>query len=241
MRKPYLYLFITVILMAGLHAGAYAQDQTQLPTIDVTGKGTIIVEPNTAVITFSVETSEKKAEDALKKNAQQMKTLMDAIKNATAEQATISTSNFNVYPLYERDSGSKSRTAMQSPVAYRVNNSLTVKTSGIEEIGLLIDTAVDAGANRIGSLSFTRDDLDRLQRQAAAKALENAMEYGEELAKTAGLAIKKILYIHYVPGGAVYDYQRMALAEEGVPTPVSPGRIPVESYVNVSFSVEPVK
>lgn len=241
MRKPFLYLWTTVIFITGMHAAAFAQDQHQQPTIDVTGKGTITVEPNMAVITFSVETSEKKADEALEKNAKHMKRLMAALKNATKEQATISTSNFSIYPLYDRDSVSKDNSDRQSPIAYRVNNSLTVETSRVEEIGLLIDTAVDAGANRIGSLSFTRNDLDQFQKQAAAKALENAMEYGEELAKTAGLAINKILYIQYVPSGAVYDYQGMALAEEAVPTPVSPGRIPVESYVNVSFAVGPAK
>jgi len=230
-----------MIFVAGLHAVAFAQDKPQQPTIDVTGKGTVIVEPNMAVITFAIETSEKKAVDALKKNAQSMKRIMEAIKKTTKEHGTISTSNFSVYPLYERDSLGKDSSARQSPIAYRVNNSLTVQTSTIEEIGILIDTAVDAGANRIGSLSFTRDDLGQIQKQAAAKALENAMEYGEELAKTAGLVIDKILYIQYVPDGAVYRYQRMALAEDGVQTPVSPGRIPVEANVHVSFAVNPSK
>ena len=237
MIRKYAFICTCIVFMTGLYAAACAQDKPQIPTIDVTGKGVITAEPNIATITFSVETSEKKAATALRKNAVQAKALIDALKTASKE-AEITTSNFSLYPLYEKDSAIKERTGRPSPDAYRVNNSVIVKTPGIDTVGTLIDAAVDAGANRIGSLSFSRSDHDQLIKQAAAKALENAMEYGEELAKAAGLTIKRILHIQYVPGGAAYGYQEMALAEERIPTPITPGRILIESFVNVTFEVE---
>jgi len=236
MRKPFHIICLAVILVAGMHAPVHAQDMPRIPTIDVTGRATITVEPNMAVITFSVETTDEKAVGALNKNAKQMKALLQAMKETAGEQATISTSNFSVYPLYDRKVETNG-----GPVSYRVTNSLSVETDRIEKTGFLIDTAVNAGANRIGSLSFTRSDLDQFQRQAAAKALENAMEYGEVLAKTAGLAIEKILSIKYAPSSTVFNHQRLAFAEEGAGTPVSPGTIPVESYVDVCFAVNPAK
>jgi len=236
MRKPFLFISIVIFFAAGVPPAAYAQDNPQIPTIDVTGRATIKVEPNMAVITFSIETTDEKAAGALNKNAKQMKALLQAMKETAGDRATISTSNFSVYPLYDRKVETNG-----GPVSYRVTNSLSVETDRIEKTGFLIDTAVNAGANRIGSLSFTRSDLDQFQRQAAAKALENAMEYGEELAKTAGLAIEKILSIKYAPGRTPYNHQRLAFAEEGAGTPVSPGSIPVESYVDVSFAVNPAK
>ena len=237
MIKRYIFIWSCIIFLTGMHAVACAQDKPEIPTIEVTGKGVIWAEPDMVTITFSVETSEKKAAEALKKNAAQTKALMDALKTAS-DNAEISTSNFSLYPLYEKDSSIKERTGRPTPDAYRVNNSVIVKTPGINTVGALIDVAVDAGANRIGSLSFSRSDHDLLVKQAAAKALENAMEYGEELAKTAGLTIRRILYIQHAPGGAVYDYPVMAMAEERVPTPITPGRISVESFVNVIFEME---
>ena len=53
-----------------------------------------------------------------------------------------------------------------------------------------------------------------------------------------GLTIRRILYIQHAPGGAVYDYPMMTMAEERVPTPITPGRISVESFANVIFEVE---
>ena len=238
MIKRYAFICTCIVFMTGMYAAACAQDTPSIPTIDVTGKGVITAEPDMATITFSVETSEKKAADALKKNAVDTKALMEALKMASREDPTITTSNFSLYPLYEKNSGIKERTVRQSPYAYRVNNSVIVKTPGIDEVGTLIDAAVEAGANRIGSLSFSRSDSDRIHKQAAAKALNNAMEYGQELAKAAGLTIKRILHIRYVPGGSVYGYQHMALAEARPPTPIAPGQIPIEASVDVTFEVE---
>jgi uncharacterized protein YggE len=237
MIKRYIFIWSCIIFLTGMHAVACAQDKPQVPTIDVTGKGVILAEPDTVTITFSVETSEKNAAEALKKNAVQTKALMDALKT-TSDKAEITTSNFSLYPLYEKDSAIKERTGRPSPDGYRVNNSVIVKTPRIDTVGTLIDAAVDAGANRIGSLSFSRSDHDLLVKQAAAKALENAMDYGEELAKAAGLTIRRILYIQHAPGGTVYDYPVMAMAEERVPTPITPGQVSVESFVNVTFEVE---
>ena len=238
MIRKYAFICTCIVFMTGLCAAACAQDKPQIPTIDVTGKGVIMAEPNIATITFSVETSEKKAAEALKKNAAGTKALMNALNTASKQEASITTSNFSLYPVYEKNSGMKEKTGRPHPDEYRVNNTVIVKTSRIDGVGTLIDAAVDAGANRIGSLSFSRSDHDQLIKQAAAKALENAMEYGEELAKAAGLTIKRILHIQYVPGGAAYGYQEMALAEERIPTPITPGRIPIESFVNVTFEVE---
>jgi uncharacterized protein YggE len=144
MIKKYVFICTCIVFMLCMYAAACAQDKPQAPAIDVTGRGVITAEPNMATITFSVETSEKKAADALKKNAAGTKALMDALKMASKEEAEITTSKFSLFPLYEKDSG------RQRPDAYRVNNSVIVKTPEIDEVGTLIDAAVDAGANRIG-------------------------------------------------------------------------------------------
>jgi len=238
MMKRYSIICIGILFSILMCAAVSAREKPETPTIDVTGKGTIMAEPNMATIIFSVETSEKKAADALRKNALSTQGLIDALEKASKEKPAITTSNFSVYPLYDKASSIKSESGRPHPRAFRVNNSVIIKTPGINEVGALIDAAVDAGANRIGSLSFSRSDYDQLVKQAAGKAFENAMEYGEELAKAAGLTIKRILYIQYVPGEAAHNYQRMTLAGERTPTPIVPGKVPIESFVNVSFEVQ---
>ena len=234
-RSP--IICISILIIVSMCAVVSAHDKPETPTIDVTGTGIIRVEPNMVTVVFSVETSDKKAADALRKNALSTQGLIEALSKASKEAATITTSSFSVYPLYDKDSGIKSKSGRPDPGAFRVNNSVIVKTPGVKEVGALIDAAVDAGANRIGSLSFGRSDYDQLARQAAGKALENAVEYGEELAKASGLTIKRILYIRYVPGNAAFDFQDMALAEERISTPIAPGMVPIESFVNVTFEV----
>lgn len=237
MRKSFIActgIFLSVFMCAVVSA----QTNPAVPVIDVTGRAVIQVEPDMATIIFSVETSGKTASDALKINALNTRKLMDALRNASGKITSIATSGFNIYPVYDRDSVKSSQSDNSRPIAFRVNNSVTVNTSGVNDVGSLIDAAIDAGANRIGSLSFGRSDYDRLQKQAAGKALQNAMEYGEELAKTAGLVIKRVLSVKYAPAQPVYGYQGIARAEERISTPITPGRVSVESSVNVTFDVQ---
>ncbi len=229
---------IVIVFVLGLFASSSAQDQPKVATLDVTGRGVIMADPNMATITFSVETSEKKAADALENNARITKRLMEVLKGAAKAQATITTSNFSVYPLYDENTAPRETKAGISPRGFRVTNSVIVRTSGIDEVGLLIDSAAAAGANRIGSLSFGRSDQDQMQKQAAAKAIENALELGEELARAAGLRVSRIVHIQHVSAGPVPEYREMAFAEARTPTPIAPGQIPVESYVQVSFELK---
>jgi uncharacterized protein YggE len=231
------FIPVSLILILFIYASTYAQERQEVPTLDVTGRGVIMAQPNEATITLSVETTEKKASDALKKNALSTKSLIDSLQELFKEQTTITTSNFSVSPVYEKSLEINEITHRANPVAYRINNSVIVKTSRIDDVGLLIDKAVDAGANRIGLLSFGRSDLEQLHKQAASRALENAMEHAEELAKVAGLSIKRILYIQYAPSGSVYNYPEIAFAEQRISTPISPREITLESFVNVIFEL----
>jgi uncharacterized protein YggE len=231
------FIPVSLILILFIYASTYAQEKPEVPTLDVAGKGVIKAQPNEATITLSVETTEKKASDALKKNAANTKSLIDSLQESFKEQTTITTSSFSVYPVYEKSLEMDERTHRANPIAYRINNSVIVKTSRIDDVGSLIDKAISAGANRIGSLSFGRSDMELLQKQAASRALENAMEHAEELARVAGLSIKRILYIQYAPGGSLYNYPETTFAEQRISTPISPGEITLESFVNVTFEL----
>ena len=87
--------------------------------------------------------------------------------------------------------------------------------------------------SRIGSLTFSTDRDEELRKEAAVKALQQAKTIAEDLAKAAGLTIKKITKISYSPGGPIRPYRMEAMATAR--TPIEAGEISIEESVHVVF------
>ncbi len=237
MKREYRTIGVLVVLFALLTLPAGAQDRQPGTSMDVTGQAVMSVAPNQAIITFTVETSEAKAASAVERNAKLSDRVIRALKQKAEQDITLSTSSFHIQPIHVRENKPDASSSGFTPKAYRVSNSIVIKTGRIERIGELIDAAVAAGATRVGSLSFSRSDSDVLQRQAAAMALENAVENAKVLAKAAGLSLKGITYIQFVPNMMQPGGMELALAEGEAVTPILPGQITVESYVNLTYEI----
>ncbi len=225
-----------ILFIVSIPAFSGAQDRGFAPIIDVTGQAVITAPPNLATIIFSVENSEARAESAIRKNAELSGKVITALRRLLNKDITVSTSNYTIQPLYERDKELFEKSNRIVPRSYRVNNSIFIQTSRIERLGSAIDTAVGAGATRVGSLTFHRTDKDQLRKQAAEKALENAVDYAKRLAKAAGLGVRRIKYIQYVPNNAEPGTEQ-TMQVEGVGTPIVPGQITFESFVSVTFEL----
>lgn len=214
-----------------------SQDKGPASVIEVTGHALLTVPPNQASITFAVENSEPGVETAIMKNSEFSSSLMTALKKISDKKTVISTSNFTLQPQYEREKDSFGKTGRLLPKSFKVSNVVLVRTSRLDRLGAYIDTAVSAGATKIGGLAFSRDDMDQLQKQAASKALEDAVDSAVKLAKTAGLRINGIQNIQYIPTRVEAGRGNALLAEAAVTPVVIAGDISIESFVNVTFEL----
>ncbi len=88
--------------------------------------------------------------------------------------------------------------------------------------------------SRIGSLTFSTDRDKELRKEVAAEAVRQAKTIAEDLAKAAGLTIKRIIKISYSPGGPVRPYRMEAMAA-AVRTPIEAGEMSIEESVHVVF------
>jgi len=225
-------LYFLVILFPGT---ASCDDKWSVPVIEVTGQAVVTASPNQASITFMVENTDTRAETALRKNSDITARVMSTLKKTAGKDATVSTPTFTIQPVYDRDM--QDDAGKFTPRGFTVSNALLVKTQRVDRLGALIDTAVTAGATRVDSLIFSRDDKDQLQKQASAKALENAVDCAKRLAKTAGLSVKRIKYIQYLPNNTESNPEVALRAEGATPVPVSPGQLTFESFVTVVYEI----
>lgn len=235
MKRRYGLIVALAIAAASIPLTVSAQDGAFIPTIDVTGKGVITAAPNLASASFSIENADARADAALKRNAEIAGRVMAALKKLSIRELTVSTSSYTVHPLYDRDRDIFEKSGRAVPKGYRVRNSVTITTSRLDRMGAIIDAAVAAGADRVGSLTFLRSDGDLLEQEAAARALENAADCARRLAREAGLEIRRIRSVQYLPQDPESVGEVTAQAEEQVH--VIPGRISFKAYVSVTFEL----
>jgi uncharacterized protein YggE len=225
-RRLVFSLFGTLIIIT-FACLSYAKEKPSPSTIEVAGKAKIMVMPNMATVSFAVETSARKAKQAVSENAEKTDALLKALRGITAKEVTIKTSGFNLTPIYDKDNRLR-------PKGYRASNSVILETKSIDKLGIFIDEASKVDVSRIGSLTFSTDRDEELRKEAAVKAVQKARKIAEDLAKAAGLTIKKIIKLSYSPRGPVRPFRMEAMAA-AARTPIEVGEMSIEESVDVVF------
>lgn len=227
------YLFsmwIIVVSMFLTPPALPAAEPNSVATLEVTGHGAVAERPDEAVLTFTVETSATDADEAIRQNAAKAEKLIAKLKQKMASQDRLTTTRFQLHPVYEKNQ-------RISPSSFRVSNTVKLETVQVDNLGLLIDTAADAGSNRIGQLRFRHSRSEALARQAAVLAVQQARRIAEDLARAAGVTITRVQRISYgshpSPGPMRAE---MAMARSA--TPIEVGALSIERQVLVVFAIE---
>ena len=204
-------------------AGAQATDDSD--TITVSGVASVDAVPNEAQMSFGAETRRDTAQAAVAANADAMRRILNALRQAGGRE--LATQWVSVYP-YTDDSGQVN--------GYSASNSVSA-VSDVGDAPELIDAAAAAGANQISGPGLSSSNAEQLYRQALAKAVDAARLNAESLAKAAGRSLGSITTI--VEGGAISPepmYRTAAQAADSS-TPIVPGEQKTSATVSVTFSL----
>src|SRR5260370_29457368 len=154
--------FIAVVALLASTGFAAASSPTQPPpSITVTGNGKIVYVPDVGYIHFGVSSNGYSAAEAWKKNAEIVKKIFAELKKQGVEDKDLKTSNISVQPRYEYKKD-------QPPkfLGYTVSYDLSVTVRKLDQMGDLLDSAVEAGANTNVSISFGCSKIDELVDEA---------------------------------------------------------------------------
>lgn len=164
-----------------------ANDIAQQKTLSCSGVGAVKAMPDQVQVNLGVITQSPVAAKAVQDNAEQMNAVILAITGIGIARGNISTSTYNLYPIYHYDE----KTGNQTLVGYKVQNTVMIKTSMLEKSGTIIDAAAAAGANQVNSISsgLSEDTKNQLQFQALALACQNAKLNADTSAAALGLKI----------------------------------------------------
>ena len=233
--KNFLLIGGILVLLAPSAGAQQDRPRPRVPSITVTGEATISAEPNQAQIDIGVVTQARTAPEASKENAERVTRVLAELKKLLGKADEIKTSGYSLTPNYRYPQGGKPEI-----VGYNASNTVRIKTTNLDLVGRLIDSAMQAGANNVNRLMFTLKDEQGAQLEALRAASAKAKTKAEAIAASLGLKIVKIASITEGER-AVQPVFRQAMAPRAeaapAPTPVEPGTVEVRSTVSMTVEV----
>lgn len=194
-------------------------------TMTLTGEGRITLIPDIAVIRLGVQNNGTDLEEMQAQNAQSIQTIIDALNQLGVRD--IKTFQYTIDKLYGEENG--------TPVdrGFTVRNILEIKTDNLQEVGGIIDVAVDSGANAVELISFEVSQPELYYQQALNLAIMNAIEKARSIARNLGIAINTVPVS--IVENSTQPMPSQAFQRELASTPVIPGNITIEAMVTTEF------
>src|SRR5262249_11946878 len=140
-----LFLFVSI---------SWSQVSAPPPSITAIGTSTVSVTPDLARVDVGVYTQGVTAQDASTANATQATAIITAVQALLGGTANIKTINYSLSPVYNNPPPGQNA----SIIGYSVSNTVEVTLTDLTEIGRVIDTAIQSGANRVQGISFDLQD-----------------------------------------------------------------------------------
>jgi uncharacterized protein len=210
-----------------------------VPTVSVSGHGSVNVPPDTASVSIGVDVIKPTLGEAQEQATTQATAIIEAFQAAGIAEEDIQTDFYSVNILRDySENGDPTEIT-----GFEIVNQLRVTVRDTDQLGELLDAAVNAGANSIYGVTFYVDDQTEAASDARTEAVEDARMKAEELASAAGMTLGPVVAISEGTSpliSPVYGMARggggMGMAEAA--TPVEPGSTTVAVDVTMTFELQ---
>lgn len=174
---------LTALLAAAMLALCFASlaaTATVVPTVTVNATAELEVEPDIAYVSLGVQTTETTAEAAKRNNTAVMNRVLAAVKGEGVAEKDMDTSLYMSTNYRRTDDNERIITG------YTVDNNLTITVRNVDEVGDIVDAAMNAGANKFNSVRFDLDDDEAYYLEALAAATKKAQKRASTMVTAAG-------------------------------------------------------
>ena len=227
---------LLVFSVAGTNLAAAAEPNT----IAVSGMAEQEVAPDMAYIDVGINVRADDAETARTQEAQIASQIRRALLGLAITDNDLQNTSYYLYQEYKVDRNGV-RTADKSVL----DSSIKVTVKDLDKLSQVIDNVVEAGATNISNITYALSTQNIIQRQLLATAVENARDKAAVVANAGSRTLGNMLSadINSFDGGTIVAYganklrSTTNLAEDGVATKLSPGKIKLNARVQVVFSL----
>lgn len=227
---------LLVFSVAGTNLAAAAEPNT----IAVSGMAEQEVAPNMAYIDVGINVRADDAETARTQEAQIASQIRRALLGLAITDNDLQNTSYYLYQEYKVD-----RNGVRTADKYVLDSSIKVTVKDLDKLSQVIDNVVEAGATNISNITYALSTQNIIQRQLLATAVENARDKAAVVANAGSRTLGNMLSadINSFDGGTIVAYganklrSTTNLAEDGVATKLSPGKIKLNARVQVVFSL----
>jgi hypothetical protein len=233
-------LVLAVWELCGRPSPAAAEESPR--NITVVGVGREAGAPDVARISFAVEHTAPTAQAASQAAAKSATQLVDALRKQLGDDGKVQTGGYNLNPVYRQETERLPPDRPRRPeiVGYTASNQVEVETRRVDGVGALIDTAVTAGAARIGDVAFSLRDPGPARNRALKAAGTDAATQASAIAEALQVRVARVLEAttESTSGPVLYKRSAMAMAADSMATPIEPGDVTTEVRLRVTYGIE---
>ena len=233
---------LPLLVLAGLVLAGCATTPSTAevkPQLTVSGTGLVRVSPDTASINLGVATQDTDVAQAVAASNLAAEAIINAVKNLGVAPEDVRTTYFNVspQPMYDQNGQPTGQTN------YWVNNTLVVTLRQVDQLGAVLQAAVDAGANSINGISFDLTDKSQAEEQARKAAIADARQRAPSgWRPLPGTTLGEIVSIYtggYSYGAINYVEAASSAGSAGGGTvPIAPGTFDVRIDVTLAYTLK---
>ncbi len=218
---------------------AQQDDQKEIPTLTVSGTGTVHVAPDEASVRLGITRQEPTAQAAQQEANLVANQILTAITELGIEPDQIQTSELRLTPVYApRQPASREEPRI---VAYRASNVVSVRLDELSRVGPVIDAGLKSGANQLQGVSFGLRDDTEAREQALKEAVNEARRKANAIAEALDVRLLGVLQVNEagisIRPVVVSEARLMSAADTA--TPVSPGQVTVNGSVSIRYRIGP--
>jgi uncharacterized protein YggE len=206
----------------------------RVPSITAVGDASVSVPPDMARVDLGVATQAATAQDATQQNATQAGAVITALQTLLGSNASIKTISYSVSPVYNNPPSGQSATI----IGYMVTNIVEATLTDLTQVGKVIDTAIQSGANRVQGISFGLQDRTAPVAQALKLAASRARSQADAIAS--GLNLHTGSVLEASEGVNLTNNPTVLAPGAGVATtPIETGMVVVQASVTIQVAITP--
>jgi uncharacterized protein YggE len=252
-----LIVLVAVGVIIGIKMiGTVGHDLNGMSTINIDGTGSVVAVPDVATFSFSVTQTAKTVAEAQTKATAQINAALKSVRDQGVADKDISTQSYTINPHYEYQNAVCPAAAPNSPVSYcpggksvltgyEVSQTISVKIRDLTKAGSIFTTIGTLGVQNVNGLDFAVDEPKAVQSQAREKAINDAKQKAQILAKQLGVRIVRVVSFSESMGGGyprpmMYAMDKAVMAQGSAPVApeIPTGEQKVTSNVTVTYEIK---
>lgn len=237
MRLWLITIGLLVTLVVSVPVTAQDTEEQPMRTLAVTGIGEASGSPDMAIVQLGVELRNPDLSAAFDQVNQTVQAIIAALSEIGIDENNIQTTNLSIFqetpPFPQMDA----QQATES--AYIVSNIVQVRIVDISQVSSVIETGLEAGANRVYGLSFALQEPTQLSIEAMRNAVADANTRAEALAQEMGVTLGDPIRMNWTSQGFPGPFQeaRMAGLGGGGDAVIREGQLSVTAQVDVVYEI----